>query len=83
MEEFRHCLGRNGAEIGYDEDSRAPRSWGATLAYRAAKPGDRRARFPFPAPIIWRTEALLVEGGEESVDQADEFILEFRRTKER
>ena len=31
----------------------------------------------------WMAEALLVKRGEESVDQADEFILEFRRTKER
>jgi hypothetical protein len=28
-------------------------------------------------------EALLVKRGEESVNQADEFIFEFRRTKER
>jgi hypothetical protein len=28
-------------------------------------------------------EALLVKRGEESIDQANEFILEFRRTKER
>ena len=49
----------------------------------AGQTGDGRARFPFPAPIIWMPEALLVKRGEESIDQADEFILEFRRTKER
>ena len=41
------------------------------------------ARCPFPAPIVRMAEALLVKRGEESVDQADEFIFEFRGTKER